>query len=190
MQFDYFRYVAVTCCYYLWFLEITFQFAAHQPPGCFTLWRGHWWKPMVAVDAAQQEWLSSQDCGSAGLGVGTNRKCLTVWPSFQLCIFLQCLYWVGLLVHDFFQSNFIPPMCIQGFKDALSQVVVEYDEEIPYDQDLAIRYSPFPIHQLCHLVVAHGVCKGPGAKIWFARASWHFWRSSKNQRIPCHFEAC
>jgi hypothetical protein len=43
---------------------------------------------------------------------------------------------------------------LYDFKDALSQVVVEYDEEIPYDQDLAIRYSPFPIHQLCPLVVA------------------------------------
>lgn len=34
-----------------------------------------------------------------------------------------------------------------GFRPKI--VVVEYDEEIPYDQDLAIRYSPFPIHQLC-----------------------------------------
>ena len=40
--------------------------------------------------------------------------------------------------------------------EGLSEVVVEYDEEIPYDQDLAIRYSPFPIHQLCPLVAAHG----------------------------------
>ena len=105
---------------------------------------------MVAVDAAQQEWLPSQDCGSAGLGVGTNRK-LKTFPV------LHVYTGYGLLLHDFFQANFIPPvycMISRYFKDALSQVVVEYDEEIPYDQDLAIRYSPFPIHQLCPLVVA------------------------------------
>ena len=40
-----------------------------------------------------------------------------------------------------------------------TQVVVEYDEEIPYDQDLAIRYSPFPIHQLCILVAPKDALK-------------------------------
>ena len=108
---------------------------------------------MVAVDAAQQEWLSSQDCGSAGLGVGTNRKLKT----FQFCMFIlgmACSYMI-------LPSQLHPTRVLYDFKDALSQVVVEYDEEIPYDQDLAIRYSPFPIHQLCPFVARRA--HGPGA---------------------------
>lgn len=46
-----------------------------------------------------------------------------------------------------------------------AQVVIEFDEELPYDQDIAIRYYRFPIHQLCVLLndlvseSAHRECK-------------------------------
>ena len=75
------------------------------------------------------------------------------------------------------------------FKDALSQVVVEYDEEIPYDQDLAIRYSPFPIHQLCPLVVARRA-HGPGAKICSLHAPVVDISDEAPQISGDHVEAC
>eukprot|EP00434_Breviolum_minutum_P003431 symbB.v1.2.003019.t1/scaffold113.1/size324549/17 len=43
-------------------------------------------------------------------------------------------------------------LCMSNFRPKV--VVVEYGEEMPYDQDLAIRYSPLPIHQLCLMNVA------------------------------------
>ena len=91
--------------------------------------------------------------------------CLTFVPVVHIytmfILGMECSYMISSNPTSSHQCVFK----VSSFKDALSQVVVEYDEEIPYDQDLAIRYSPFPIHQLCPLVVAHGVCKGPGAKI-------------------------
>lgn len=32
------------------------------------------------------------------------------------------------------------------------EVVIEYGEDLPYDQDVAVRFSNIPIHQLCDLV--------------------------------------